>query len=249
MAEKRIVCAGNMEHTHSFNSQEMADALAVRASKSIKTRGWCLMNYEGGAMKEYHKSTSFTRTENALSEHPAFDGYEPGLLDFDAHSNWIAVAFQVGEEKESCWLVMDPFVTTWLRVLYPRATNRRALRILEDIETLEPACPFPLRRYTWRGLMNQTLQRVTCHHCGKRGEPLTLLKVCAGCKLAHYCNRECQKAAYQEHKIVCSPTERLLKLWRHGDPNAAVKDMMAVYVREIGAVPAGHWVDVKMRDV
>lgn len=203
------------------------------------------MEYEDGAMKVYHKSTSYVRIENALSEQPPFDGFEAGLLDFDAHIDWISVSFRC---NDGVWVVMDPFLTTWLQVLRPRATDGRALRILEEIETKKPGSAFPFQRYTWSGLMNRTLVECTCHHCGKMGEKPTRLKKCGKCKLVHYCNRECQRAAFKEHKIVCSPSSSLLRVWRHGDPNVAEKDMMVKCVREIDAVPAGHWVGVRMRD-
>ena len=40
----------------------------------------------------------------------------------------------------------------------------------------------------------------TCANCGKRSKSL---KTCDGCGKAQYCNRDCQKAAWKTHKIVC----------------------------------------------
>ncbi len=39
----------------------------------------------------------------------------------------------------------------------------------------------------------------SCSHCGNA----SALSRCAGCRLASYCNRECQKADYKIHKAVC----------------------------------------------
>lgn len=44
-----------------------------------------------------------------------------------------------------------------------------------------------------------------CAHCGKRERHLpadTKLKRCMGCSVVRYCSRECQKAAWPEHRRV-----------------------------------------------
>ena len=40
----------------------------------------------------------------------------------------------------------------------------------------------------------------TCGHCGLRREGL---KACSKCGRARYCDRECQRAAWKEHKKFC----------------------------------------------
>ena len=40
-----------------------------------------------------------------------------------------------------------------------------------------------------------------CAVCGKATEMR-----CQKCKAVYYCSRECQKAAHNEHKIMCSVT-------------------------------------------
>ncbi|KAI1783169.1 hypothetical protein LXA43DRAFT_1047781 [Ganoderma leucocontextum] len=42
--------------------------------------------------------------------------------------------------------------------------------------------------------------RPNCHHCGKS---CTNPKRCTGCALSLYCDRNCQKAAWSEHKSFC----------------------------------------------
>ncbi|KAI1782464.1 hypothetical protein LXA43DRAFT_905708 [Ganoderma leucocontextum] len=52
---------------------------------------------------------------------------------------------------------------------------------------------------------------VSCHHCGKgyisKSTARTPLKQCTGCAVALYCNRDCQRAAWAEHKIFCRSKE------------------------------------------
>lgn len=45
-----------------------------------------------------------------------------------------------------------------------------------------------------------------CAGCGARGAPLR----CAGCRSALYCDRDCQKAAWPEHKVLCKAKLRTL---------------------------------------
>ncbi|KAL1947351.1 hypothetical protein VTO73DRAFT_14312 [Trametes versicolor] len=50
----------------------------------------------------------------------------------------------------------------------------------------------------------------TCGHCWKYESDLpanTKLKRCAGCSVAVYCSRDCQKAAWATHKRLCRPSD------------------------------------------
>ncbi|KAI1783164.1 hypothetical protein LXA43DRAFT_357644 [Ganoderma leucocontextum] len=42
-----------------------------------------------------------------------------------------------------------------------------------------------------------------CDHCGKRNWDGEKPKRCGGCRAVVYCNKECQKAAWQTHKTMC----------------------------------------------
>jgi hypothetical protein len=47
-----------------------------------------------------------------------------------------------------------------------------------------------------------------CAACGAKNDPL---KKCTGCRLVHYCGRECQVADRKAHKTFCKEQERKLK--------------------------------------
>jgi len=48
-----------------------------------------------------------------------------------------------------------------------------------------------------------------CHACLQSNDP-TQLKTCAKCKFAKYCNSECQKAAWEDHKMECGALAKIL---------------------------------------
>ena len=58
--------------------------------------------------------------------------------------------------------------------------------------TGEPFIPF----------RNATDDLKQCLHCGAQARHMPK---CAGCRWARYCNRECQKAAWDNHKLSCWP--------------------------------------------
>ena len=43
--------------------------------------------------------------------------------------------------------------------------------------------------------------KLDCFYCMKHSE--CSLKKCAGCNVARYCDRECQKADWSSHKNIC----------------------------------------------
>ncbi|KAI0754086.1 hypothetical protein C8Q80DRAFT_1265787 [Daedaleopsis nitida] len=48
------------------------------------------------------------------------------------------------------------------------------------------------------------LSKSECHGCGESKEKPSDLKKCAGCSVAIYCSRECQKEAWSQHKYASS---------------------------------------------
>jgi hypothetical protein len=50
----------------------------------------------------------------------------------------------------------------------------------------------------------------TCRHCNQSENTaafqLKLMDVCAKCRQASYCSKECQKADWKKHKLICNPS-------------------------------------------
>ena len=42
-----------------------------------------------------------------------------------------------------------------------------------------------------------------CSHCFKVGKRTKELKMCIGCRMAQFCSKECQNAAWPQHRKVC----------------------------------------------
>jgi len=67
-----------------------------------------------------------------------------------------------------------------------------------------------------------------CDHCAKLPEQQGLLKICSRCRRTRYCSQTCQKAAWKQHKLVCSAEPP-----RADSPKAAA--------RRAGCTPPHAW--------
>ncbi|KAF2209509.1 hypothetical protein CERZMDRAFT_107083 [Cercospora zeae-maydis SCOH1-5] len=63
-----------------------------------------------------------------------------------------------------------------------------AERVAADQKWAEVECP---------------VQISVCHKCGKDEQQEKPLLVCGDCRLAQYCDRECQKESWGKHKMLC----------------------------------------------
>lgn len=79
---------------------------------------------------------------------------------------------------------------------------------------------------------------VTCGHCHKQAPKMSK---CGRCELIHYCNQECQKAAWKTHKAVCQPRLRNPIRMTNGEETKRVNTYAwpSALVQESGAGPAG----------
>ena len=59
-------------------------------------------------------------------------------------------------------------------------------------------------------LKTTTRRTNICWHC-KESKPVKQIKECSGCKIELYCSRECQLAAYPDHKEKCNRQQERLK--------------------------------------
>uniref|UniRef100_A0A6F9DU65 [histone H3]-lysine(4) N-trimethyltransferase n=1 Tax=Phallusia mammillata TaxID=59560 RepID=A0A6F9DU65_9ASCI len=71
-----------------------------------------------------------------------------------------------------------------------------------------------LRQHPYAYVIMATHAQTVCHYClacpGQPDRPLVkqLLK-CGGCKFARYCNKECQKKAWTDHRPECAAIKRV----------------------------------------
>lgn len=74
-------------------------------------------------------------------------------------------------------------------------------------------CNRECQKAAWKGHKKDCKQRVvtdlkTCGHCKNKSGGSTKLRKCSGCKQVAYCNRDCQNAAWKDHKMVCGKSKK-----------------------------------------
>eukprot|EP00730_Choanoeca_flexa_P006231 TRINITY_DN12113_c0_g1_i2.p2 TRINITY_DN12113_c0_g1~~TRINITY_DN12113_c0_g1_i2.p2 ORF type:complete len:325 (+),score=43.36 TRINITY_DN12113_c0_g1_i2:1131-2105(+) len=69
-----------------------------------------------------------------------------------------------------------------------------------------------------------------CHQCGTTAETLM---TCAKCRIARYCSRECQKAAWKGHKADCALLTTLTRLKEPEGFLVTARGMLQLYVDTI----------------
>ncbi|KAF9553408.1 hypothetical protein CPC08DRAFT_713785 [Agrocybe pediades] len=68
-----------------------------------------------------------------------------------------------------------------------------------------------------------------CQHCFKRDTDVNKLLTCSKCKRFYYCNTECQRANWKEHKPICKMTQETRKVMKAnpgGGPSLADAEVM-----------------------
>lgn len=64
----------------------------------------------------------------------------------------------------------------------------------------------------------------TCIYCGCVENATTQIKKCSRCYSTSYCSRECQKADYSLHKLICKQiAETVRPLYVRGHHSAAIR--------------------------
>ena len=67
------------------------------------------------------------------------------------------------------------------------------LQYLQDLETADNSRGY--RKY-----------KKICFGCGKLSN--SKIKICSGCNKIYYCNRECQKRDWKNHKAICKTIQK-----------------------------------------
>ncbi|KZP10743.1 hypothetical protein FIBSPDRAFT_937856 [Athelia psychrophila] len=71
--------------------------------------------------------------------------------------------------------------------------------------------------------MPPPLAHKQCQNCYKNANPPQFtLKSCQNCSIAHYCNRDCQRADWPNHKKVCKRRAEIRELIRASSAEAAL---------------------------
>jgi hypothetical protein len=88
-----------------------------------------------------------------------------------------------------------------------------------------------LERYALLADTRRFTKEDDCMRCyGSSGYGTSELKKCTRCQVARYCSKQCQKADWEEHRLVCKPDleEEILK-WTESKENAWAMDPSLVY--------------------
>ena len=96
-------------------------------------------------------------------------------------------------------VVASSSISTMLRTV-PEGLFRREIQMRLSRQRQQPKLPhnsfFDSTHDVWR----------TCELCGTKARRM---QKCSSCRLAHYCNRSCQKSHWACHKGVCCPDAAL----------------------------------------
>ncbi|KAJ6624929.1 hypothetical protein B0H10DRAFT_2004878 [Mycena sp. CBHHK59/15] len=93
--------------------------------------------------------------------------------------------------EDESWKALAPFMTR--AAISP-------LFAISYLEKLGGAMGRALSRYD--EITSNTVRR-NCFGCGKSDLEESKLLLCGGCKAARYCGKDCQKASWKQHKILC----------------------------------------------
>jgi hypothetical protein len=228
--------------------KELGLCLAALARKHVKDRQWCLMYYVGGRTLEvFCKSTDVGQLNSSgdLQNGPDAAKAASRLRIYSSSPEYINIClFQVHDKdysREGVWMVVDPFLTIWLRTQRPNLSEKKALLTLDkmyfvaDGETFNATRQFPFKIYQWSPLLLRTLQFL-CASCSRISEEP--LKACEKCKSVRYCDRRCQKKHLSQHKVLClSQSKGGVMVASLADVQRAVKDIIS---RTGIFVPEGH---------
>lgn len=122
--------------------------------------------------------------------------------------------------------------------LFDAGVKGRGLRAAKEIRTGEVVLAEP----SYAAVVYNSLASQVCHSCFRRQANLHR---CAQCRFAHYCNRTCQTACWEDHKQECSairksgtaPNENVRLaarlLWRRNKDQGLASDSQLVAVDQL----------------
>uniref|UniRef100_A0A3B5BGU0 [histone H3]-lysine(4) N-trimethyltransferase n=1 Tax=Stegastes partitus TaxID=144197 RepID=A0A3B5BGU0_9TELE len=89
-------------------------------------------------------------------------------------------------------------------VLFDAGKKGRGLRATKELNTGDVIFAEP----SFSAVVFDSLAMQVCHSCFRRQAKLHR---CAQCKFAHYCDRTCQTACWDEHKQECGAIRKIGK--------------------------------------